>query len=202
VLLSSFYSFSTHYARSAANVEKMHDCLYQADNLQLVQWCLEFFSRETSFMIIPHRVIFYMRRAVRKGLVNIAQALFNHIPCTYSIKPDVLLMACQYDCDIEIFDWAKQQKDRFEWNLQLLGYSAIFHDRYDIMLWIHKNFPPHECWNWESLYFAAEVGNVAILDWLLSYVPELRENQYELCTTTQKGAGQDPFGIGSLKTIT
>jgi hypothetical protein len=82
-----------------------------------------------------------MCKAVRKGLVNIAQALFNHIPCTYSIKPNVLLMACQYDCDIEIFDWAKQQKGRFVWHLQLLGYSAIFHDRYDIMLWIQKNFP-------------------------------------------------------------
>jgi|1048.fasta_scaffold81640_1 hypothetical protein len=144
-------------------------------------------------MIIPHRVIFYMCKAVRKGLVNIAQALFNHIPCTYSIKPNVLLMACQYDCDIEIFDWAKQQKGRFVWHLQLLGYSAIFHDRYDIMLWIQKNFPPHKCWNWKSLYFAAEVGNVAILDWLLSYVPELSEKQLKQCTNTRKGGRSGPI---------
>lgn len=170
----------------------MHLCLFEADNLQLVQWCLQVFSQDTSFMICrPSKVVKFMYKALQKGRINIAQALFNRIPCTYIITPELLLMACQFHCDIEIFDWAIQQKGRFQWDLQLLGYSAIFHYRCDVVLWIQRNFSSQENWDWESLYFAAEVGNLVMLDWLVSYVPQLSDNQFEHCT--RKGNRPEPI---------
>jgi hypothetical protein len=169
----------------------MHYCLYKADNLELVKWCLEVFNQDTSFMISPWKVVQFMHNALKNGGTNIAQALLNHITCTYIITPELLLVACQFHCNIEIFDWAIQRKGRFQWDLQLLGYSAIFHNRCDVVLWIQRNFSSRENWNWKSLYFAAEVGNLSMLDWLISYVPQLSENQLEHCT--QKGDRPEPI---------
>jgi hypothetical protein len=132
-----------------------------------------------------------MRRALKNGRINIAEAMFNFIPCAYLISPALLLTACQFHFDIEFFDWAMQQKGRFQWDLQLLGYSAIVHDRYDVVLWIQRNFTSQENWNWKSLYFAAEVRNLAMLDWLISYVPQLSANQLKQCT--RKGYRPEPI---------
>jgi hypothetical protein len=142
-------------------------------------------------MICPRKLENDMRRALKNGRINIAQAMFNFIPCAYLISSALLLTACQFHCGIEFFDWAMQQKGRFQWDLQLLGYSAIFHDRYDVVFWIQRNFPSQENWNCESLYFAAEVRNLAMLDWLISYVPQLSTNQLKLCT--RNGARPEPI---------
>lgn len=149
-------------------------------NLEQVQWCLDI-CKQRSFEIDLQRLEHNITQAAAKGSVHMVRTLFNFIDAidsSYIFEVFFILKACEGG-HIDIIEWARQHEDRFTWDFIGMTHIAIAYERYDVLLWLQRR--DYITWDFDCLFIATKVHNLAILDWLLSRIGALDSSKYQQC---------------------
>ena len=160
-------------------------------SVELIDWWLSVVNLNSMTIPVYDDCFFKAARTGSRTIIEYLKHKFPNESESFVLDCDWLVLerACLKG-HTNILDWAyatfPTSKDWKRDNLRLLSKLAIGMEQYEVLLWIQNTFSSKSVWTYKSIIIAAEVKNLAILDWVSSMVPELNKKQYSACLKATK----------------